>query len=369
MIESLEIKNFKSHRKSFMAFSPGINAIIGAPNHGKTNVIRALLWLFNNRPLSGDILFDQLDKGTVEVIGQLSTVPDSISLKKEIVTSKDGKSKEVKDACYTIGGRKPFRGLNKSVPDIIKQAFNLTELNIQEQFDQPYLVNSTGGEIAKTINRITRQETADQLELNLTKKTNSINKEIKILKENIEQQEKELSKYDGLNAVEALLAGADDCSIELENLEEEKSKLQRIITDIEFLTEDINYIEQFMEVGEIINEIDNIKTKYNENKDLLLLITDFIELNKRKDYIEPIVIDLSSTLLLIDKEVENFNDKVGIADRVELYIEIEGEYQEINDKYNEAYENYTKKLEDKMQCPLCFSTISLETLERIKEEL
>ena len=91
MIESLEIKNFKSHRKSIMAFSSGINAIIGSPNHGKTNIIRALLWWFNNRPLSGDILFNRLERGIVEVVGKLSDVPDLISLKKQIITSKDGK--------------------------------------------------------------------------------------------------------------------------------------------------------------------------------------------------------------------------------------------------------------------------------------
>ena len=368
MIESLEVKNFKSHRKSVMAFSSGINAIIGSPNHGKTNVIRALLWWFNNRPLSGDVLFNQLESGAVEVTGKLSNVSDLITLKKQIITSKDGKSREVKDARYSIGERE-FKGMNKSVPDVIKEAFNITELNIQEQFDQPYLVNSTGGEIAKTINRITRQELADQLETNITKKVNSINAEVKGLKSDIELKEKELKKFEGLDSIGAILDEVENCNIELSDLKFEKENIERIILGIETLTKEVKYLERFMEAGSIINDINKIKVEYDKSKELSFLLYEFIELYNRKEYLEPMVAELLLLLGKIDKQIENFNIKIDIADRIELFITADNNYQEVNEKYNKVFEKYIKEIEKNGLCPTCFSSIDSKAVKRIKESL
>uniref|UniRef100_A0A6M3LKP4 Putative ATPase domain containing protein n=1 Tax=viral metagenome TaxID=1070528 RepID=A0A6M3LKP4_9ZZZZ len=368
MIESLEVKNFKSHRKSVMAFSSGINAIIGSPNHGKTNIIRALLWWFNNRPLSGDVLFNQLLSGEVEVTGKLSNVPDLITLKKKIITSKDGKSREVKDACYSIGERE-FKGMNKSVPDVIKEAFNITELNIQEQFDQPYLVNSTGGEIAKTINRITRQELADQLETNITKKVNNLNRDVKDLKTDIELKEKELKAFDGLDSIGAILDEVEDSNLELSDLKSEKENIKRIILSIETLTKEIDYLESFMKVGLIINDINKIKIEYDKNKEISILLLEFIELYNRKEYLEPMVAELLLFLGKIDKQIENFNSKIDAANKIELFIVANNDYQDVSIKYIKVFEMYIKEIEKNGLCPTCFSSIDSKAVKRIKENL
>jgi len=368
MIESLEIKNFKSHRKSVMAFSSGVNAIIGSPNHGKTNVIRALLWLFNNRPLSGDILFNRLENGVVEVIGKLSDVPELISLKKEIITSKDGKSKEVLDACYSIGERE-FRGMNKSVPDVIRQAFNVTELHVQEQFDQPYLVNSTGGEVAKTINRITRQEFADQLEGNLTKKVYLINKEIKALKEGAELLELELGQYDGLDAVEAVLMEAEKCGTEIEKLKAERDNLSRIISDAKVLNGRVGYLEKFIVVGEIISDIDRLRTEYDEDINFQSLLFEFMEFSRDSVRLAKITDELACVLEKIDLEVINFNGKIDAEEMLENFIKVSSDYKEIVKAYSKVKDEYVNELKSAKQCPLCFSSINSKVIERIKESL
>ena len=50
MITSLSIKNWQSHKDTKLDFVNGVNVIIGVPNSGKTAVLRALLWLIENRP-------------------------------------------------------------------------------------------------------------------------------------------------------------------------------------------------------------------------------------------------------------------------------------------------------------------------------
>ena len=50
MIKSLQIQNFQSHKNTLMELNPGVTAIVGPSDCGKSAVFRALNWLINNRP-------------------------------------------------------------------------------------------------------------------------------------------------------------------------------------------------------------------------------------------------------------------------------------------------------------------------------
>ena len=53
MIKSLEIKNVQSHKNSRLEFSPGINALVGTSNNGKSAIFEGVdehqLALFYNK--------------------------------------------------------------------------------------------------------------------------------------------------------------------------------------------------------------------------------------------------------------------------------------------------------------------------------
>ena len=51
MIKSLSIKNYQSHKDSYLEFSEGVNCILGGSDNGKTAIIRAINWIMTNRPL------------------------------------------------------------------------------------------------------------------------------------------------------------------------------------------------------------------------------------------------------------------------------------------------------------------------------
>ena len=53
MIHQLHIKNFQSHKDTKLDFVEGVNVIVGTTDSGKTALLRALRWLFRNRP-TGD---------------------------------------------------------------------------------------------------------------------------------------------------------------------------------------------------------------------------------------------------------------------------------------------------------------------------
>ena len=56
MIHSIKIQNIQSHKDTQLEFNPGINAIVGSSNNGKSAILRALYWVVYNRPLGTDNL-------------------------------------------------------------------------------------------------------------------------------------------------------------------------------------------------------------------------------------------------------------------------------------------------------------------------
>ena len=50
MIKSMTFKNFRSHKKTEFKFHKGVNVLVGTTRSGKTNTIRGLNWIVNNKP-------------------------------------------------------------------------------------------------------------------------------------------------------------------------------------------------------------------------------------------------------------------------------------------------------------------------------
>ena len=50
MLKKIKIKNFRSHELLDLEFHKGVNVIYGLGQSGKTNIIRAINWVVNNRP-------------------------------------------------------------------------------------------------------------------------------------------------------------------------------------------------------------------------------------------------------------------------------------------------------------------------------
>ena len=55
MLHSLFLNNFRSWKKSTIEFCPGVNVITGENDSGKTNILRGINWVANNRPAGEDI--------------------------------------------------------------------------------------------------------------------------------------------------------------------------------------------------------------------------------------------------------------------------------------------------------------------------
>jgi exonuclease SbcC len=215
MFDFLRLVNFQSHRDTRVDFAPGVNVIFGLSQAGKTALIRGFQLLADNRP-SGARFYANFapDKGVTRIeLGIKGS--GTVSIEKGVRRKSDG-SKDIKETIYQFGDDL-FTGVQRDVPDQIREILNLTELNVQKQFDQPFLVTSSAGEIARTINRITKLDNVDGWISDLAEKINTSKKTVKILESQSKELEIELGRYVGFEGLQAdmdsLLKTASDLKV------------------------------------------------------------------------------------------------------------------------------------------------------------
>lgn len=211
MIESIEIKNFQSHQGNRLVLSPGINALTGDSDNGKSAVLRALLWCVTNSP-SGDAYVSdwaKTPKGKVKA-GEACQV---------IVNSNpgDGKRSVCRVRADDFNGYKLYDGgddggddcqefsaLRTDVPQAVQDAFNLGAVNIQRQMDAPFLIAETPGEAARIINGLVNLSVIDEA----LAAANSISRanaaDVKYTAGELEEKEKALAALDWVQDLQEL---------------------------------------------------------------------------------------------------------------------------------------------------------------------
>lgn len=147
LLDSLRIKNFQAHEDFGIAFDAGVTAIVGPTDSGKSSVIRAIRWLATNEP-SGEEFVRWGSSG--------SQVRLKLSSGVSVVRERGGEN------IYKLDG-KEFRAFGNGVPPEIQSALGLADINFQGQYDSPFWLSSTAGEVARSLNRIVNLEIIDSV--------------------------------------------------------------------------------------------------------------------------------------------------------------------------------------------------------------
>lgn len=244
MIKSVKIKNFQSHRKTFLEFDKGVNVIVGASDSGKTAIIRALRWLVWNRP-TGDSF--------------CSTWGGNTHVSVETDTHKISRNKG-KENNYVVqqNDKKPieFKAFGTGTPTDIQEILNINEINLQQQLDKPFLLSDSPGQVAGFFNKIAGIDLIDNSIKAIQKEIRATTQTITSLKEIVEEENEELKKYDNLDIVEKEI-------VRLEKLERKKTGLVRRGRELFALVYNIKDVDS--EIAEI-----NKLRKYEKRVDLLI---------------------------------------------------------------------------------------------------
>lgn len=138
MLKILDLQDFQSHHNTRLEFCPGVNAIVGSSDCGKSAVLRALRWVIENR-------------GSAEAFK--SYWGDSVAVTLEDDNNLVIRSRDKKENQYSLNGE-TFKAFGTQVPEPISKALGFQDVNLQAQMDAPFLLSSTPGEVARYLNAI-----------------------------------------------------------------------------------------------------------------------------------------------------------------------------------------------------------------------
>ena len=367
MIEKLKIKDFQSHKYTELEFKNGINILVGRSLSGKTAIIRALLWLINNRPL-GFRFHSQFS-------GKKDTTKVELNLRENGNPTEISLSKSVRGSAYILN-EKQFSAFGNEVPDQILKALNMDELNIQKQFDQPFLICSSPGEVAKTLNRITQLEKIDRWNSKLTTQINSANQEIRILESQLKEEEIKLEDYSNLNEIEKDVESAEYMESKLKEKRQGAKVIEEILSNIEIIDDSLLNYDNVSKAENEIKRLDTLLEKVQDKGDLIFdlkaEIGNLIETSRK--------IDKAQSVLKVENDVEKLDLIWGKVKSKDDYIyDLEDEVEDLqilNQKlgsirkgYDELKPKFISLIQKLGKCPFCFSVIDEKKIKLILKEI
>lgn len=242
MFRTLELKNFQSHKKTMLEFVPGVNAIVGTSDSGKSAIIRAINLIVNNRPSGIEYLNNSMDKKDSCIV---SLKMDECS----VVREKNNRTGKNQINRYILDDNE-LKAMGVGIPDEVQAKLNMSELNTQYQMDAPFLISETPGEVARVLNRVVNLDIIDKSLSRAESQKRSINSQIKLLSEQLENREDDLKKFDTL----------DDMDYKLQILEE----TDKCISEAVDASNDIvNILEEFDELKKQDFSILNAENELN----------------------------------------------------------------------------------------------------------
>lgn len=340
-IKSVELTNFKSHKKSKVEFNKQLNIIIGNMNSGKSSILLAIQWVLHDNP-----------KGTAFI----RTGAKKCEVKLELSNGTYIRKTKTKTASsYFIGGdgleEKEFKGFGNNLPTEIINTHQIPLINLYKdkkvclnfgnQLDGLFLVNNTGSERAEAIGKLTKTDIIDKaMDLSTSSsrevksKLNMLNKEKTKLENDYKVILAEKSKY------EENLKLAKDLNLKINkliSLKDNINKLFAINQRKENINNEINNLNLFIDKANSIKEISNLIT-ITEN------IEKLINLNSKKSVNDSNILQLESWIndysnmeevnLDIIINLNNYNKLLYKSLEIREKIEEIGEVKELSSNYD-----------------------------------
>ena len=355
MIKNIYIKNFQSHVDSKIEFTDGLNIITGSSDSGKSSVLRALLWVVNNRP-SGDSIrnWNIADKETTSV---------SVLLPESVISKERRQGKAIyhleKKPCLPGKGQ-IFEAFKVDVPIEIQEEFNLSEFNIQTQHQPYFLLNDSPGEIARQLNDLVGLSIIDVLFKNLNSKILSTDREVKSFFIEIDKLTNEIDSLSYLDVAGRELIKLE-IKIEKQNkLEEETKQINEFVTNYLNIKIKLDSFNKVVKHEETVSEINDLIEIWE------VVSTNELELTKEIASLSSVDSELSKLELILKQEKEYQK----IKQTIDKFIELESKEEEIKnnvDKYKQCSKfifvedekivskdaEYKKLLKQNKICPLC----------------
>jgi len=345
MIESVRIKNFQSHEDTILRFSSGVNVIVGSSDSGKSAILRAMIWVAQNRPQNrpaGDSFMSWGQKETSVTLGV-----DHLQ-----VTRLKGSSKNE----YRIEGQEMdqvFTAFGQDVPDDISRILGIEDLNIQRQMDAPFLLSDSSGEVARRLNSVVNLDKIHTSLSNIAAIKREETRELSFVEEEQSRAQEETRQYSWIPDFEAKLGVASHAFQSLKGvslkLSESKSLLddwetERLAARVDKAMSHLSHIERTRKQLDEINSLVQEWTRAKNQRKRLTYIS------RLKDKIEKALRIHSELKQVIRKEKQ-------ATSLIYQMEEVSDDLRVAKTDYEQASREFDEKMSGLRECPLCGSVL------------
>ena len=325
MFKELSIKNFQSHKDTKIQFENGVNVLVGSSDQGKSAILRAILYAVNNRPLGTDDIVSHWardEKGKMK-----DTMSVMITTDTGVVTRR--RTADKNEYYLSVGSKedvksKVFEAVNKDVPEDIQKFFRLTDVNIQQQHDAPFLLSASASDVAKYFNKIVRLDVIDTVLSNAESARRDTNKKIKETENEKKQYEKQLEDFNWIEQAQVLTDKLAKINERINILDDGWQVIDAEIQD--YLIQK-NFLKGFPDVKKamaVIERIEKIVIDYDGLKELENEIEKYKKVNRDRKIFEMVKSgkELLSEIDIIIKDNAGLNVDVKLLQKaIDEYTE------------------------------------------------
>lgn len=282
------LENFQSHEYTELEFSKGFNVLVGESKQGKTAVLRALDWIYENKPSGKRIIRKGAEYAKVTV-----HLSNGYIISRYIEAKRSGKNGyEITDPNT---GEVEF-GNTKILPEVQKLlGFNLLQIDKDSKYNLNYLKQGTGWfmigdnysapQKAKMIGGIYGTQYADAVIRDLDSLTKRSNEQMKASNKVLEKAESELKKFDYLEDLGNSIQFIEAKLQEIEDLKRKKEQIQNLLAKRQKITAEIEENEKTLEAIKYVDEANrillNAKLELHKRTELEKMLEKYKNTSKR----------------------------------------------------------------------------------------
>lgn len=257
-LKSLGIVNFLNHKELLVEFCPGFNVIAGASDSGKSAILRAISWIWQNNP-TGDAI-KNWDAGKAELVcGEMTFEDPETNLQESIIKERIGST-----SSYTLSTLpEPLSVVGRNVPLEALELINFSDLNFKGQHD-PYLFSLSSGELAKKINELVGLSDIDVSLKNLNSKASTVKKDCERTSSEIEGLGQDIEKMSYLKALEVDIAEIEGLESQTKSSVDRLNALNKIIGDIKSIQGEIDHNQTILEADAPAQEIQKLLSEWKD---------------------------------------------------------------------------------------------------------
>ncbi len=360
MLEEMTGRNFQSHQCSNLSFVEGLNVIRGTSTHGKSSIIRMIGWVIDNRPL-GDDFVSWFAKKKETTSAEL--IFDDCSITKE---RRSGKN------IYS-DGKDVYEASRADVPEPVREAINMSDINIQTQHQPYFLINDTSGEVARKMNEFVGLDIIDTASKKAASLIRNTTEKISELEERKNSLDKELQEFAYIDDIATFII---ELRLRVEYYEkawQNQSSVGRLIESIKEIDTETRQLKKTIElekpVKAILNKIYDRGISYKRFTELQSLINSLREVEEDlKDEGEWLKIRIPYSMMIKKEEnlMELEKKKIRLGNMVEELKNINSRMAEEKDNLKSLAEDYKDLFRKNKVCPFCGTVLTPKTFDRIK---